>query len=83
MVRETPGKPFLARLYESTESYCCHFDVGMCIGITLYVLCQSFLWYGQEAILYIDRSCCFQSQGKSGSFVRNREIWNKCEKSGN
>ena len=21
--------PFLARLYKSTESYCCHFDVGV------------------------------------------------------
>ena len=24
---------FLARLYESTESYCCHIDVG--VGVTL------------------------------------------------
>ena len=26
---------FFARLSKSTESYCCHFDVGMGVGITL------------------------------------------------
>ena len=30
----------LAHLYESMESYCCHFDVGVCIGIG--VTLQSF-----------------------------------------
>ena len=26
---------FLACLYESTESYCCHFDISVGIGVTL------------------------------------------------
>ena len=25
---------FLSRLYESTESYCCHFEVGVGVGVT-------------------------------------------------
>ena len=28
-------KLLLARLYESTESYCCHFDISVGVGITL------------------------------------------------
>ena len=38
---------FLALLYESAGSYCCHFDISIdvCIsvGVTLKVLCQSCL----------------------------------------
>ena len=30
----TKGSNFLARLYESTESYCCHFEVGVGLGVT-------------------------------------------------
>ena len=35
---------FLARLYESTESYCCHFDVS--VGVTLKIYTSKFfmLW---------------------------------------
>ena len=40
---------FLARLYESTESYCCHFNFGVDIALGwvlashLKILCQTFL----------------------------------------
>ena len=49
----------LARLYECTESYCCHFDSALVSHFK--VLRQSFLCYGQgtvrRAILYRDRTC--------------------------
>lgn len=28
-------RPFLAHLYKSTKTYCCHFDVGIGTGVTL------------------------------------------------
>ena len=51
-------------MYESTESYCCHFDVSVSLsmghGITLESLRQSFILDGQDtvrqAVLYADRS---------------------------
>ena len=52
---------FLTPLYESTESYYCHFDVSMSVGITLKSFMSKLLCYGQDtvrgAILYRDRSC--------------------------
>ena len=33
---------FLAHLYESTKSYCCHFDIGVCVGVTLKSFTTSF-----------------------------------------
>ena len=40
---------FLARLYESTRSYCCHSDVGFAVvmGVTLIFLRQRFYVMGK------------------------------------
>ena len=39
-------RPFLAHLYKSTKTYCCHFDVGIGTGVTLYSFILKFfmLW---------------------------------------
>ena len=55
--------PLLARLYESTESYCCHFDVGIGVGdsITLskFYVKVFMLWarHCKESYPVWDRSC--------------------------
>ena len=36
----------LAHLYENTESYCCHFDIGVSVVVSL----QNFLCYGQGMV---------------------------------
>ena len=40
----------LAHLYKSTESYCCHFDVGVSRGVTLSSLRQSFFYVMGKAL---------------------------------
>ena len=48
--------PFLARLYESTESYCCHFNFGVDIALGwalashFKILFETFLCYGQGTV---------------------------------
>lgn len=37
-----PSYRFLAHLYESTESYCCHLDVGVSIGVDMGITLGSF-----------------------------------------
>ena len=42
----------LACLYESTESYCCHFDVGpgICVGLTLHSFTSKFFYVIGKAL---------------------------------
>ena len=41
---------FLAHLYESTESCCCHFDMGVGVGITLQSFRSKFFYVMGKAL---------------------------------
>ena len=68
----------LAHLYRSTESYCCHFGIGVGVGlgITLKSFTSKFILYDglstvKQTILYTVRSC-FKIFGYF--FMRRRQL---------
>ena len=42
--------PFLAHLYDSTGSYCCHSDVGIGVGVTLKSFMLEFFYVMGKAL---------------------------------
>ena len=46
------GQVLLAHFYESTESYCCHPDVGVGIDITLSLAFKQFYCFWTGIIIY-------------------------------